>query len=300
MGITGQIVINGPASSNYDIDLGTFPVNDVYYSTANKVNEFSLYNLQAGAPPPNGDNLLVNGTGKSAKGGSYAQVTITKGKKHRLRLINTSVDNAIRVKLDGHNFTVMSADFIPVKPLTGQDWILLAVGQRYDVVFTANQAAGSYWFRAEAAVDCFSGNNGKGRALFTYSGQTPTEPTDSNEAAPQNGCTELNTVPYWNQAVDQSQFNAQVKTLNAGVGPGVTANGQNFVLWNLNTTAMTVQWDRPTLEYVFEGNTSYPKAAAVVEIPTEGTWTYWVIQMMVNGPPLPHPIHLHVSLSIVL
>ncbi|KAI4726713.1 hypothetical protein E4T49_05551 [Aureobasidium sp. EXF-10728] len=294
MGITGTIIINGPATSNYDIDLGTFPVNDWYYAGTEKVNDQTLVNLQGNLGPPNGDNILVNGLGKDAAGaGSYAQVTLTKGKRHRLRLINTSVDNAIRVKLDGHNFTVIAADFIPTKPLTGQNWILLAVGQRYDVIFTASQTGGSFFFRAEAAVDCFSGNNKGGRALFTYSGSTPTEPTDSNEAAPQNGCTELVTVPYWTQAVDQTQYAAQVKTLSTGVAPGLTTNGKNFALWHLDTTAMMVNWDRPTLQYVQEGNTSYPDPYAVIEIPTEGTWTYWLVQMGQQNPPLPHPIHLH-------
>lgn len=293
MGVTGQIVINGPASSNYDIDLGPLPINDLYYGLANNVNEVTLHNLQQNLPPPDGSNILVNGKGKSANGGSYSQMTLTPGKKHRLRLINTSVDNAIRVKLDGHNFTVMSADFIPIKPITGQNWLLLAVGQRYDVVFTASQGSGNYFFRAEVATDCFSGNTGKGRALFTYSGTIAAEPTDSNEAAPTNGCTELNTVPYWTQAVDQSQYASQVQTLNTGVAPGLTTNGQNFALWNLDTRAMMVNWDKPTAEYVFEGNTSYPDPYAVLEIPTEGTWTYWLIQMGQQNPPLPHPIHLH-------
>ncbi|CAD0081465.1 unnamed protein product [Aureobasidium vineae] len=277
MGITGTIIINGPATSNYDIDLGTFPVSDWYYAGTEQVNDQTLVNLQANAGPPNGDNILVNGLGKNAAGaGSYAQVTLTKGKKHRLRLINTSVDNAIRVKLDGHNFTV-----------------LLAVGQRYDVIFTASQTGGSFFFRAEAATDCYSGNNKGGRALFTYSGSTPTEPTDSNEVPPSNGCTELVTVPYWTQAVDQSQYAAQVQTLSTGVAPGLTTNGKNFALWHLDTTAMMVNWDRPTLQYVQEGNTSYPDPYAVIEIPTEGTWTYWLIQMGQQNPPLPHPIHLH-------
>ncbi|KAH0309446.1 putative multicopper oxidase, type 1, partial [Aureobasidium melanogenum] len=294
MGVTGTIVINGPATSNYDIDLGAFPVSDWYYGLATRVNDVTLYNLQNNAPPPNGDNILVNGKGMSASGaGAYAQMTLTPNKRHRLRLINTSVDNAIRVKLDGHNFTVISADFIPVKPLTGQDWILLAVGQRYDVIFTANQTPGNYFFRAEAATDCYSGNNKGGRALFTYSGVTAANPTDSNEAPPTNGCSELVTVPYWTQAVDQSQYAAQVQTLSTGVAPGVTTNGQNFALWHLDTTAMMINWDKPTLQYIFEGNTSYPDPYAVIEVPTEGQWTYWLIQMGQQNPPLPHPIHLH-------
>ena len=93
MGVVGTIIIDGPSSSNYDIDLGTFPVTDWYYSGAQAVNDEFLATLQAGAPGPAGDNILVNGTNKNSAGsGSYAKVSVTAGKKHRLRLINTSVD----------------------------------------------------------------------------------------------------------------------------------------------------------------------------------------------------------------
>lgn len=171
---------------------------------------------------------------------------------------------------------------------------MLGIGQRYDVIFTANQTAGTYWFRAEVAGDCFSANNGKGRALFTYSGQTVSAPTDANTVPPTNGCTDLVTVPYWKQAVDQTSFSAQVKTLTTGLQiPGVTANGQSLVLWALNTTAMTVKWDTPTLQYTYTGNTSYPQSYDMIEIPTEGVWTYWIIQIASGSPPPSHPIHLH-------
>lgn len=238
---------------------------------------------------------MINGTGIAANGGGhYAQVTVQPGKKHRLRVINTSADNFFRFKLDSHALTIIAADFIPVKPIPNQDWILLAIGQRYDVVFTANQTAGTYYFRAESASDCASSSNGKGRALFTYAGQTANAPTDSSPAPPQDGCTEIVTVPYWKQAVDSSTFKDQMKTLSTQFSPsGVVANGQNLVLWSLNTTTMNVMWDNPTMQYVMTGNTSYPADLNVIEIPNAGVWTYWVIQEVANSPPIPHPIHLH-------
>lgn len=235
--MVGSILINGPASGNYDVDLGTFPITEWYYQTAEQINAEALANGQAGGGPPAANNILVNGTNNYGNtGGVYQKVTVTPGKKHRLRIINTSVDNFFRFKLDNHAFTVVQADFIPVNPIASQDWVLLAIGQRYDVIFTANQTAGNYWFRAEPAGDCFSSSAGHGRALFTYSGTTVSEPTDSNETPPTNGCTELVTVPYWKQAVDSSTFSSQVKTLDNTFGEGVNINGQNLVLWALNTT----------------------------------------------------------------
>lgn len=65
------------------------------------------------APPPQGDNVLVNGTNKRGSSGEYDNVTIESGKKYRLRLVNPSVDIALRVSLDGHPFTVIANDLVP-------------------------------------------------------------------------------------------------------------------------------------------------------------------------------------------
>ncbi|EHK98291.1 putative Laccase-3 [Glarea lozoyensis 74030] len=109
-GVLGPIVIHGPATSNYDVDLGAMPVTDW-------------------CPPPVADNGLINGTmvGTSGTGGRYHKNTIVKGKKYRLRLINTSLDNSFRVSLDGHNLTVIQADFVPTKPYTAQT-IFIGIG----------------------------------------------------------------------------------------------------------------------------------------------------------------------------
>lgn len=235
-GVVGTMIINGPASSNYDIDLGTLPITDWFYETAQQINAEALENSQAGLAAPPANATLVNGTSKSVNGGSYAGVQLTAGKKHRLRIINTSVDNFWYFKLDGHDLTVISADFIPIEPITGQDWILLAIGQRYDVIIDANATSGNYWFRAEAATSCFSAGEGTGRALFTYNGTDVEEPTDDNEAAPSDSCTELLTVPYWDQSVDSTNFASQAQTLSQGYGEGATITGENLILWNLNTT----------------------------------------------------------------
>ena len=40
---------------------------------------------------------------------------------------------------------------------------------------------------------------------------------------------------------------------------------------SLTCIALTVFWDQPTLQYIFDGNTSYPASYDVIEIPTEGT-----------------------------
>jgi FtsP/CotA-like multicopper oxidase with cupredoxin domain len=136
-GVLGPIVIAGPATSNYDIDLGAMPITDWYYQTAFQKSVLAAIP----GPPPVADNGLINGTmlNPSGSGGAYNKVTLTSGKKYRLRLINTSVDNHFRVSLDNHNLTVIQADFVPTQPYVAE-WIFLGIGERYDVIIDANQA----------------------------------------------------------------------------------------------------------------------------------------------------------------
>ena len=128
MGVFGGLIINGPASANYDTDLGTYTVNDWYYQTAFQIQFETDADLQRGAGPPPANTILINGTNKNANGGgSYGRVVIESGKRYLLRLINTSLDNQIRVSLDGHPFTVITSDLVPIHPYN-TNWILLGIG----------------------------------------------------------------------------------------------------------------------------------------------------------------------------
>ena len=59
-GVVGTVVINGPATANYDIDLGTYPLTDWYYMTAFQAAALAFQNGQTGQGPPEGDNILVS------------------------------------------------------------------------------------------------------------------------------------------------------------------------------------------------------------------------------------------------
>ena len=294
-GVFGGVVFEGPATSNYDLDLGVYTIQDWFYQTAFQIEAEATANLQTGSAPPPADSILLNGTNKNAAGGGqYGNVQLTLGKTHRLRLINTSVDNAIRVSLDGHPFTVITSDFVPIKPFT-TDWVLLAIGQRYDVIITANQTSGNYWFRAEVATDCASSNNFYGRSIFTYSGTQVADPTTSGTTAPNVCHDESPLAPWWNTTVPSSDFSSQVEALYVDIDvQQVTTNNKSIVVWGINLTAIDIDWEKPTLEYVVTSNTSYPHVDNLIELPTAGIWTYWIIQETSGTKVrIPHPIHLH-------
>ncbi|KAM0693731.1 hypothetical protein Q7P36_006988 [Cladosporium allicinum] len=291
-GIVGPIVFDGPASANYDLDLGPYMVNDWYYRTAYQIDALTLQALQNRGPGPGGDNILINGTNKNAAGGGkYNAVTIKKGKKYRLRLINISVDNNIRVSLDNHPMQVMTSDFIPIKPYT-TEWVLLAIGQRYDVVINANQTAGNYWFRANVARDCLSSNSFNAKAIWTYDTVTAGTPASSAYSEP-NVCTEpTNLAPYWKQAVPPGPFVNQPMNVNLTKAK-LEPNGDTMVVWAINTSSINVHWETPTLKYLMDRNTNYPTELNVVPTTSDGKWNYWLIQSVQGTAPVPHPMHLH-------
>jgi FtsP/CotA-like multicopper oxidase with cupredoxin domain len=263
-GVLGAIVIDGPTTSNYDVDLGAFPITDWYYDTAYQ----AAARASAPSAPPVADNGLINGTMVSSDGttGAYNKVTLTKGKKYRLRLINTSLDNHFKVSLDGHNLTVVQADFVPTVPYS-TDWIFIGIGERYDVIISANQNVDNYWFRAEVQTACGSNaNNGNIKAIFSYSGAESGNPT-TNATTYTEGCAdEANLVPYVVKNVPSDSFISQVGELDIGFDTTINSNNQSVVQWNVNASVINVDWEKPTLSYVLEGNTSYPASLNLIEL----------------------------------
>jgi FtsP/CotA-like multicopper oxidase with cupredoxin domain len=86
-GCRGPVIIHGPATANYDLDMGTVMIDEAFNQTI-----FQLaYNIARvrGALPPS-TNYLLNGKNKSPDGtrGESAQWTVKKGKKHLFRIIN--------------------------------------------------------------------------------------------------------------------------------------------------------------------------------------------------------------------
>jgi FtsP/CotA-like multicopper oxidase with cupredoxin domain len=124
------MIINGPATANYDIDLGTLPITDWFHAPIFTVNAAALH----ATGPPTADNVLINGSMTSTAGGKYAVTTLTPGKTHLLRIINVGINNWIHAALDGHKFTVVSADFIPIVPYE-TDTLSIAVGKTTRISF---------------------------------------------------------------------------------------------------------------------------------------------------------------------
>ncbi|OLN86479.1 Laccase-2-like protein 3 [Colletotrichum chlorophyti] len=289
-GIVGAIQINGPASADYDIDLGPYVISDWYYETADNV--YRKAELVKNGPPPPSDNILFNGKNVNTQGGGqYQKTRLTPGKKHRLRLINTSVDNTFTVSLVGHNFTVIANDLVPVKPVV-KDSLFLTVGQRYDVIIEADKEVENYWFNATLGGGglCGESKNPFPASVFFYDGAPDRLPVNPGTAPAGASCADTTGfTPILSRKAPQEEFNPSQNVLDV-VLDQPELHGEQVYRWKVNGHDMDVQWDKPTLEYILEGNYSWPQRANVIEIPDDHVWTWWIIE---NGGSLPHPIHLH-------
>lgn len=288
-GVTGSIVINGPASANYDIDLGAYPVTDWYHGAADAM----AYQIaHAGGIPPPSDNVLFNGSNinPAGTGGAYNKVTLTPGKVHRLRIINPSTENNFQVSLVGHNFNVIQTDFVPVTPLSVSS-LFVGIGQRYDVLITANQAVGNYWFNVtySGTGACGTSNNPAPASIFSYTGAPAGNPTTPGTKPADTYCSDnTNFAPVVSRTVSTPTFPS-----SAPQNFNITFSAANnpTVFWNVNGNSMQVQWGNPTLAYVRDGNSNFPVRENLVTLNTSNVWSTWVIN---NFTPIPHPMHLHV------
>lgn len=298
-GLFGGLIINGPASAPYDIDLGIFPVGDYYYDTADNLVEYTANNA-----PPASDNVLFNGTNINPKGsgGAYANVTLTPGKTHRLRLLNPSVENHFALSLAGHSFTIIAADLVPMQPQNVTQ-LFMAPGQRYDVLITADQDVDNYWFNATFSSDnaCGTSKNGAPAAIFHYAGADGGLPTSPGAAITLATCTDLiDLEPVLARTVDVSNF-LEYASNTIPISLDINTTSTQLFNWKVNGSQARTNWNRPVDQYLMEGNTDYPVTDNIVQVPSsdEPQWVYWLIE---NDPnfAIPHPIHLHGHDFVVL
>ncbi|KAL7627707.1 hypothetical protein AAE478_001901 [Parahypoxylon ruwenzoriense] len=278
-GIIGGIIINGPATANYDEDLGVVILNDWSHSTVDQ-----LWNQAQTSGPPTMENVLINGTNVYGDGGSRFSVSFTPGTSYRLRLVNGGIDTHFKFSIDNHTMTVIASDLVPIVPYE-TNLLSIGIGQRHDIIVTANQAsvADNFWIRADPQSACSDNESEDNiRGIVTYT-DTASEPTTTGYDYSDFTCTDENEnlVPYISRTVGS----ATAITEEAGVA---TING--VFRWTLNSTSMLVDWANPTLLQVINGATDYEIDDAVIELPTANEWVYLAID---TNLPVAHPIHLH-------
>ena len=279
-GVFGPLVINGPASANYDVDLGAFPINDWYYDSADRI--LSRIQVPGGGAPPKSNNTFFNGTNVNPNDpikGKHAKVVLTPGKKHRLRLINPSVDYTFTFSIVGHNFTVISNDLVPVDTTNATvSTLFMGIGQRYDIVIqgkseeeiAGDPGNGNYWINATQPTSGLCGSTQPPRpaAILSYDYPNATDQFPIVEGiVPEDLRCEDTTdfMPVVRREIPRSEFSVSPSnTLSFNLSVTTTE-----VLWTVNNSALNVIWEKPILEFVRENSTAWPDNENLLEIPAE-------------------------------
>ena len=248
-GLYGSLIINGPATADYDEDLGLVLIIDWDHSTAddhwatianfhvtfngsdtgliNGMNTGNCTELNATKPDPNclGD-------------GEKFQLVFETGKKYRLRVINVATEDWVQFSIDNHTLTVIATDFVPIVPYQTTS-VMIDMGQRYDVIVEANAPPGDYWLRSGFEQCCIPNGAGPNNvsAIVRYNNASIAMPTSSsvkNAILGLEFCVDeqpFNLEPWVPIDLDMSNVKAGIQTEQ--VAPE-WVDDNTYLRWSIN------------------------------------------------------------------
>ncbi|KAK4653770.1 hypothetical protein QC762_509860 [Podospora pseudocomata] len=307
-GLFGGMIFNGPATADYEVDLGNLFLSDWGHTEA-----FHLWSTVAkGGRPPTLETGLINGTNtitpncnpatdaRCVGQGAKHEIIFKENTTYLIRLVNPAVDSVFDFSIDQHDLTVIAQDLVPIKPYT-TDSVQISMGQRYDIVVTAKPknktADGNYWLRAGLIAGC-SGPNLNAASItgiVRYDEDSTALPSSTNHNTISTSCLGeplASLKPYLELNVT-NMFNTTLE--NLGTRPqGV--DGAEWFQWTLNTSSLHLDPSHPTLEHVFNNESIFPTPYNVVGVQPSGTgeqqWQVLIIQDQTQIGAA-HPIHLH-------
>ncbi|KAA8646581.1 oxidoreductase tpcJ [Aspergillus tanneri] len=320
-GLYGPISIHGPTSANYDIDLGPWTLTDWYHDDAFTLNWISL----AGQLAPFPKSTLLNGKGvyecdpandtRCTGKQEYFETTFKRGTKYKFGLINTATLLTYSFWIDGHNFTVVATDFVPIEPFTTSK-LNIGMGQRYDIIIEANANfthGSNFWIHAEYCAEAGVIDNTK-VGIIRYDANNTADPytpapNEDYECADPNPSL---LVPIVSKSVGVKANTMDIKDyLTVGEVnklPSPWIPNPRVHLWTIKTTALYIDWEVPSLAKLTAEknstiNTEFPPQSVPIVLDYEtGEWVYFLITANYsvedvvtprNLTPTVHPIHLH-------
>lgn len=296
-GLFGGMIIHGPAHVDYDEDLGPVLLSDTYFRDYyDLLGDIIGNDLNKTIKALTSSNNLIQGKGTydcslttlpCARNGGYAKFHFDSGKTYRLRLVNAGTDAFQHFSIDDHTMTVIANDMVPVVPYE-TNIVKLGIGQRTDVLVTANSTLGAVWMRSNITA-CSLADQPNGLAVIYYDDtDTTIEPASPAWPPSLDVCSNDDlslTVPYY----PISPPTVPDKTITIEVNSTVNATGN--LVWTMNESSFRVNYNDPVLYRAMANDPSF-------EYPPE--WNVYDLQssesvrlVVVNHSPVGHPMHLH-------
>lgn len=303
-GLVGPLIIHGPDTVPYDIDLGPVLLSDWYHENyysivekvvntdINKVIVFSDNNLIQGQNNFNCSNVTPGDKTPCKSNAGIPTFTLTPGKTHRLRLINAGAEGMQKFTVDGHNMTVIAYDFVAIQPYDTQV-ITLGVGQRADILIKAlEKPKPAYMMRS--SLGCSLATHPDATAIVSYGKYDVSKGTPNTTAWPAwtysvaNTCKNDDlalTVPWYPIKPDPTPAKTQEIDIN------FVQNATGFWTWTMNNSSFRANYNEPILLLSNLGNNSYP-ASPQWNVYNFGSSSS--VRFIINNPTgASHPIHLH-------
>lgn len=264
-GALGPIVVYGPTNKAYDIDIGPVMLSDWYHRS---YDDLVAQTMGSNQPPVFSDNNLINGKMNfncslvaandktpCVNGAGISKFKLTYGKTHRLRLINSGSEGVQRFSIDGHDLTVIANDYVEVNPYTTKV-VTLGIGQRADVLITANQgsANSAFWMRSNITSCSLANQPYAVAAVYYSSADTSKAPTSTPWNVPDPGTCANDglslTVPTYAMKPPAPSYSHMYNVT-------LFQNGSGVSLWDFDGQSARVDYNDPVLLAVKNGTTVF-------------------------------------------
>ncbi|KAL9004642.1 MAG: hypothetical protein Q9188_002533 [Gyalolechia gomerana] len=301
-GLWGPMIIHGPNSANYDVDLGPVTINDYYHTPYFEILEGVMGTNQSKFRPAS-DNNLINGkmnfdcslsttANKCTNNAGISKFQFTSGKTYLLRLMNTGTQGIEKFSIDNHVMNVIATDNVPIKPYDATV-VTLAVGQRSDVLVNATgKPTDTYWMRANLAQgQCTEpANQPLALAAIYYEHANTTGVPSPNSTAHVDTTDPCSNDDLARQVPAMQQTpTTPAKTINMNVNFAINATGH--LVWKINSQTFRGDYNSPVLLLAKGGNTSYPDHPErnIYNVGSSSS----VRVILKNTTPTSHPWHFH-------
>ncbi|CAG8629619.1 15279_t:CDS:2, partial [Acaulospora morrowiae] len=304
-GLKGPIVIydqDDPYKKDYDYEY-VLEVSDWYHKpTGDFLPEFRSPTYFAADPFP--DSGEITGVGQwnctipTCKPTKFATYKVTKGKKYRFRIINTSAMAHFTISIDNHPLKIIEVEGTIVEPVT-VEVLSVNIAQRYSVIVDANQPIENYWIRATLSNCSLPGQfpltinynetkifqNMNITGILKYEGAPDTLPTSQAYPANESDCT------------DQDPTTLKPKSLSPSVPTGnatripllIEIVGVPQLEATINNSSIVLDFSYPSNKKVIDGAGfitsdnayAYDNPGGAIEI------------LLMNTEGRTHPFHLH-------